>query len=54
VIVFLGFLLTELLPCNVKAYGNQSQKLKKKGKGAHEPKIQTAGAYPGFLSVKHA
>ena len=27
---------------------------KKKGKGAHEPKAQTAGAYPGFLSVKQA
>ena len=25
-----------------------------KGKGAHEPKAQTAGAYPGFLNMKHA
>ena len=25
-----------------------------KGKGAHEPKAQTAEAYPGFLSMKHA
>ena len=25
-----------------------------KGKGAHEPKAQTAKAYLGFLSVKHA
>ena len=24
-----------------------------KGKGAQEPKAQTARAYPGFLSVKH-
>ena len=24
----------------------------KKGKGAHESKAQTAGAYPGFLSMK--
>ena len=24
-----------------------------KGKGAHEPKAQTAGAYSGFLSMKH-
>jgi len=29
--------------------------LKEKSKGAYEPKAQTAaGAYPGFLSVKHA
>ena len=27
---------------------------KSKGKGAHKPKAQTAGAYPGFLSMKHA
>ena len=27
---------------------------KKKGKGAHEPKAQTAGAYRGFLSMKQA
>ena len=26
----------------------------KKGKGAHEPKAQTVGAYPSFLSMKHA
>ena len=26
----------------------------KKSKGAHEPKAQTAGASPGFLSMKHA
>ena len=26
----------------------------KKGKGALEPKAQTAGAYPSFLSMKHA
>ena len=25
-----------------------------KGKGAHEPKAQTARAYPSFLSMKHA
>ena len=25
-----------------------------KGKDAHEPKAQTAGAYPGFLNMKHA
>ena len=25
-----------------------------RGKGAHDPKAQTAGAYPDFLSVKHA
>ena len=24
-----------------------------KGKGAHEPKAQTAGAYPGFISMRH-
>ena len=24
---------------------------KSKGKGAHDPKVQTAGAYPGFLSM---
>ena len=24
------------------------------GKGSREPKAQTAGAYPGFLSMKHA
>ena len=27
---------------------------KVKGKGAHEPKAQTARAYPAFLSMKHA
>ena len=27
---------------------------KSNGKGALEPKAQTAGAYPGFLSMKHA
>ena len=27
---------------------------KSKGKGAHKPKAQTAGAYPGFLNMKHA
>ena len=26
----------------------------KNGKRTHEPKAQTAGAYPGFLSMKHA
>ena len=26
----------------------------KKGKGAHEPKAQMAGAYPGFLNIKYA
>ena len=26
----------------------------KKGKGTPEPKAQTAGAYPSFLSMKHA
>ena len=26
----------------------------KKGNGAHEPKTKTAGAYPGFLGMKHA
>ena len=25
-----------------------------KGKGAHEPKAHTAGAYTGFRSMKHA
>ena len=25
----------------------------KNGKGAPEPKAQTAGAYPSFLSMKH-
>ena len=25
----------------------------KKGKGIYEPKAQTAGAYPGFISMKH-
>ena len=25
----------------------------KKGKGAHEPKAQTAEAYPGFIGMKH-
>ena len=25
----------------------------KKGKGAHAPNAQTAGAYPGFLSMKN-
>ena len=24
------------------------------GKGAHEPKAQTAGAYPGYLRMRHA
>ena len=23
------------------------------GKGAHKPKAQTEGAYPGFISMKH-
>ena len=23
-------------------------------KGAHEPKVQTVGAYPSFLSMEHA
>ena len=27
---------------------------KVKGKGAHEPKAQTPGAYHGFLNMKHA
>ena len=27
--------------------------VKVKGKGTHEPKAQTAGAYPGFISMKH-
>ena len=27
---------------------------KVKGKGAHKPKVQTAGAYTGFRSMKHA
>ena len=31
-----------------------SQGYRKMGKGAQEPKAQTAGAYPGFLSMKHA
>ena len=26
----------------------------KKGKGAPEPKAQTAGAYPGYLRMRHA
>ena len=26
----------------------------KKGKGAHEQKVQMDGAYSGFLSMKHA
>ena len=25
----------------------------RQGKGAHEPNAQTAGAYPGFFSMKH-
>ena len=29
-------------------------KIGKVGKGAHEPKAQTAGAYTGFRSMKHA
>ena len=33
---------------------NQPVKREDKGKGVHEPKAQTAGAYPGFLSMKHA
>ena len=28
--------------------------LQKQGKDAREPKDQTARAYPGFLSMKHA
>ena len=28
--------------------------LRGKGKGAHEPKAKTAGAYTGFFSLKHA
>ena len=32
--------------------GNYCKKVK--GKGALEPKAQTAGAYPGFFSMKHA
>ena len=27
--------------------------VKVKGEGAHEPKAQMAGAYPGFISTKH-
>ena len=27
--------------------------MRKKGKGAHEPKAQTAKAYPSFISMKH-
>ena len=27
--------------------------VRKKGKGANEPKAQTAGAYPGSISMKH-
>ena len=27
--------------------------MKGKGKGAHEPKAQTAGAYSGVISLKH-
>ena len=32
---------------------HQPVKREDKGKGAHEPKAQTAGAYPAFLSMKH-
>ena len=32
-------------------YLNTSGKGKVKGKGAHKPKVQTAGACPGFLSM---
>ena len=31
-----------------------SGKIDKIGKGAHESKAQTAGAYTGFRSMKHA
>ena len=31
-----------------------NNRLGKKGKGVHEQKAQTAGAYPGFISMKHA
>ena len=30
-----------------------TRQVKKVGKGTHEPKAQTAGAYPGFISMKH-
>ena len=33
---------------------NFEAKLNGKSKGAHEPKAQTGGAYPGFLNMKHA
>ena len=33
---------------------NYNNRLGKKGKGVHEQKAQTAGAYPGFISMKHA
>ena len=37
-----------------KAYSYARVKKSKLGKGAHEPKAQTAGTYPGFLNLKHA
>ena len=32
---------------------NYNNRLGKKVKGVHEQKAQTAGAYPGFISMKH-
>ena len=29
-----------------------TRQVKKVGKGAHEPKAQTAGAYPGFITSR--
>ena len=31
----------------------QFKRCKRQGKGIHEPKAQTAGAYPCFISTKH-
>ena len=44
-----------IIYCTEKCHrvAKYTRQVKKVGKGAHEPKAQTAGAYPGFISKKH-
>ena len=43
-----------LLPSSTSPHHFHMKLLVKVGKGTREPKAQTAGAYPGFLSMKYA
>ena len=39
---------------NTRKTRNSVSRKGKGGIGSHKPKAQTAGAYPGFFSMKHA